>query len=845
MNLSELSPGQEAYIVKIKGRGAFRKRITEMGFIVGKKVRMIRRAPLGDPIVFSLLDYEVSLRSEEAGMVEVIEHTSSDISKHDHHGSRVDNSIHRQGQPNLTRHINVVFVGNPNSGKTTIFNFASHSRERVGNYSGVTIAAKEAKYKLDGYTFSIVDLPGTYSLTAYSPEEVYVRNHIMESMPDVVVNVIDTSNIERNLYLTTQLIDMDIRTVVALNMYDELERAGNALDVELLSRMTGIPFVPTVGAKGKGIPDLFRKIIEVHENLDPVLRHIHINYGHEIERWISRIQQLLNKPENSFLTSRIAPRFIALKLIEKDEDIINRIKNLSNGDEIINTSVEAVKSIEKLYVEDSETQITDARYGFIDGALKVTFKPAVKRRVRKSHLIDNVIAHRIWGIPIFIAFMWLTFFLTFKIGQYPMGWIETGVDKLSFFLRGVMPSGMLQDLFIDGLIGGMGGVLIFLPNIIILYLAISLMEDSGYMARAVFIMDKAMHRIGLHGKSFIPLVMGFGCNVPAILSTRIIESKRDRLLTILINPFMSCSARLPVYVLLISAFFKTNQGTILFGIYLIGVLMAVITALLLQKTIFRKQDVPFVMELPPYRMPTARTMVRHMWHRTEQYLKKITSVILIASVIIWALGYFPLNKELSVDYDGRIAKLEALSLIQEDINPVLKENISLDSVGSSERENITGEIEELKALQRAELQESSYIGKLGKAINPVMEPLGFDWKMSVALLTGIMAKEVIVGTMGVLYEAGDIVEGTSASLIVKLRNYRHISGSKAGEPVITPLIAFAFMMFILIYFPCVGVVAAIRKETGTWKWPVFSVLYTTTLAWIIAFIVYQGGSLLL
>lgn len=836
MTLFDLQPGAEAYIVKVKGRGAFRKRITEMGFVVGKRVKMIRRAPLGDPVVYSLMGYEVSLRSDEARMVEVVMYSNGEISDKDRQQGIIGVSHRRGKKPHIEKHITVAFVGNPNSGKTTIFNHASHSHERVGNYGGVTIAAKEAKYKLDGYKFSLVDLPGTYSLTAYSPEEVYVRDHIVEAMPDVVVNVVDTSNIERNLFLTTQLIDMDVPTVVALNMYDEHERDGNQLDYDVLGSMTGIPFIPTVGSRGKGIMSLFRKIIEVYENKHPVQRHVDINYGIEIEDIIKRLQEMIVDDDNTGLTSRIAPRFIALKLLEKDDEMIKRVGELTNGAKIIEVAREGVKSIERLYADDSETVITDARYGFIEGALRLTYKPAEVKRVRKTQFIDKVIAHRIWGIPIFIMLMWLTFFLTFKIGEYPMEWIEDGVDLLSFNLHRIMPDGILKNLFIDGIIAGVGGVLMFVPNILILYLIISFMEDSGYMARAVFIMDKAMHRIGLHGKSFIPLVMGFGCNVPAILSTRIIESKRDKLLTILINPFMSCSARLPVYVLLISAFFQTYQGTILFAIYLIGVLMAVISALIFQWLFFRKQDIPFVMELPPYRMPTLRTTSRHMWHRTAQYLKKITSVILIASVIIWALGYFPLNKELSVDYDRKIENLEKIQ----------------SSYGNSESTfgkeelvtgNVSEEIEFLKAKRDAELQEKSYIGQLGKAIQPVMGPLGFDWKMSVALLSGIMAKEVVVGTMGVLYEARDTEELGGTSLINKLQEYTYLSGPKAGEPVITPLIAFSFILFILIYFPCVGVVAAIKKETGTWKWPVFSVLYTTMLAWLVAFAVYQIGSL--
>jgi ferrous iron transport protein B len=825
MTLFDLHHGDEAWILKVRGRGAFRKRITEMGFVVGKQVKVVRRAPLGDPIVYSLMGYEVSLRGNEAKLVEV---------SIENHGS-----LHFQGEiqhvhPREQQHqshfspeklIHVAFVGNPNSGKTTLFNFASHSRERVGNYGGVTIAAKEARYRLDGYTFNLTDLPGTYSLTAYSPEEVYVREHLMDSLPDVVVNVIDTSNIERNLYLTTQLIDMDLRTVVALNMYDEMEKAGNSLNYKTLGEMMGIPFIPTIGSRGKGVVELFRKIIEVYESREPSLRHIHIPYGNETEMCISRIQDQLNRNDDTGLTSRVAPRFIALKLLEKDADMMARVEKMKDGEAVVQIAREGIRRIEKLVNEDSETQITDARYGFIEGALRVTYQPARIQRIRTSHLIDNVIAHRVWGIPVFILFMWLTFFLTFRIGQYPMAWIENGVGLLSDLLHRSMPEGMLKDLFIDGLIGGVGGVLIFLPNIIILYLAISFMEDSGYMARAVFIMDKAMHRIGLHGKSFIPLVMGFGCNVPAILSTRIIESRRDRLLTILINPFMSCSARLPVYVLLISAFFKTNQGSILFLIYLIGVLMAIMTAILLQKLFFRKQDVPFVMELPPYRMPTVRTMARHMWHRTVQYLQKITTVILMASVLIWALGYFPVNKHVPANLKAEISRLK--------------------SSGSSISAKDGEQLQRLNAKVIAIRQEQSYIGRLGKFIQPVMAPLGFDWKMSVALMSGIMAKEVIVGTMGVLYEAGESGKGENISLIHKLQNYRYSEGPRAGEPVITPLSAFAFMIFILIYFPCIGVVAAIRKETGSWKWPAFSVIYTTAIAWLMAFLVYQGGLLIM
>lgn len=839
MTLSELSPGEKGIITKIRGRGAFRKRILEMGFIAGKEVTVIQRAPLMDPVEYNVMGYNVSLRNSDAALIEILTGTEDTAETGFTSNGSMEGTLHRLNPEIPGKTIQIAFVGNPNSGKTTIFNYTSGSRERVGNYSGVTIGAKEANLKYGGYKFVITDLPGTYSISAYSPEELYVRDFIIESAPDIVVNILDASNLERNLYLTTQLIDMDIRMVGVLNMFDEFENSGNKLDHIQLGRLLGIPFVPTVGSKGKGLDELLQKIIDVYEGKDQTIRHIHINYGPFIEPSIKKIQDLLRIPENNLLIDKISSRFLALKLIEKDRASEVFTGQLFNHHEIQEMVDNLIEEIESASGQDTESYIADAKYGFIAGALHETFIPNLISERKKSEIIDTIITHKVWGIPIFVFFMWLTFYATFRLGEYPMNWIEGLVDFTSSQLNALLPEGMLRDLLVQGILGGIGGVIVFLPNILLLYLFISLMEDTGYMARAVFIMDKAMHRIGLHGKSFIPLLMGFGCNVPAILSTRIIESPRDRLITMLINPFMSCSARLPVYILFISAFFVSYQGTILFAMYFIGVLLAIGSALLFKNALIKQSDVPFVMELPPYRTPTFRAILKHMWSRAEQYLKKIGGVILIASIIIWALSYFPRETEKDRIYDQQIEKL------------TLDYQQSLQSTASNAEEiKKTGEafsaqktlIENEKESHR---QLNSYIGRLGHWIEPAMRPLGFDWKMSVAILTGIAAKEITVGTLGVLYQAGNEADEHSASLIQKLQQQTYFDGPRKGEKVFTPLVAFSFMLFILIYFPCVAVVAAIRKESGKWKWAAFVVVYTTVLAYVASLIVFQTGSLLL
>lgn len=819
IQLSELQNNETGVIVKVKGRGAFRKRITEMGFVKGKSVKVIKNAPLQDPVEYEIMGYNVSLRRSEAALIEVTSvNNAGQVEQPAFEGTFMDD-IQKIDQQEKGRLINIALVGNPNCGKTTLFNYASGSHERVGNYGGVTVDSKEAYVKQDGYELKIVDLPGTYSITEYTPEELYVRSHIIENKPDVVVNVIDASNLERNLFLTTQLIDMNIKVVIALNMYDELEAKGVKLDYHTLGRMMGIPVVPTVAVKGNGITELITKIIEVYEDKDSTVRNVNINYGNTIESSISKIQALIQQDkvvENLFST-----RYIAIKLLENDKTTLSALSKSHNFN-VISAKVNAeIQKLEKEYGENSETIITDAKYGFIAGALGETMVEGKVDKRKKSREIDNLLTHKILGFPIFFFFMWLMFQTTFTLGSYPMEWIDAGVGCIGEMVSNMMPEGALRDLLVDGVIAGVGGVIVFLPNILILFFFISLMEDTGYMARVSFIMDKLMHKIGLHGKSFIPLLMGFGCNVPAIMATRTLENRKDRMLTMLITPFMSCSARLPVYILLISAFFPKNQGLVLFSVYITGIIIAILVALVFKNTIFSKQDVPFVMELPPYRIPTLKNTSIHMWHKGSQYLRKMGTVILLASIFIWALSYYPREVKYSSDYDAQIESVNA--------NTVLPDSV---------KQSKTAELELLKV---SEHQELSYIGQLGHFIEPVIRPLGFDWKIGVSIITGLAAKEIVVGSMGILYHADLEADENSGTLIEKLQQQEYTSGALVGQKVFTPLVAFGFMLFVLIYFPCMAVVAAIKKESD-WKWAAFTIVYTTGIAWMVAFLSYQIGS---
>ncbi len=816
MKLSKLTDNQEGIIIKVAGYGAFRKRITEMGFVKGQKVTVIKNAPLKDPVEYEIMGYQISLRRSEAELIEVITIEEAAQQKDQNFNGTIVSDLLKKSAEKQGKKISVAFVGNPNAGKTTLFNSASGAREHVGNYSGVTVDAKYAKVKQNGYQFDIVDLPGTYSLTAYSPEELFVRNQILEQKPDVVVNVIDASNLERNLYLTTQLIDMDIKVVIALNMYDELQYKGAKFNYKQLAEMIGIPIIPTIASKNKGITELFDKIINVYEDKDPIVRHIHINYGELIEPAIEKLQTVIR--EDKALAIKASPRFLSVKLLENDSTINQLATNSEKGTAILDIAKAEIEKIENLTEEVCETVITDAKYGFISGALKETYEECAVKQMRKSTIIDTFLTHKLFGFPIFFVFMFLTFYATFNLGAYPMEWIESGVGALSGLVDGWMNPGPLKDLIIDGIIGGVGGVIVFLPNILILFFFISFMEDTGYMARAAFIMDKLMHKIGLHGKSFIPLIMGFGCNVPALMATRTLQNKNDRLLTMLILPFMSCSARLPVYILIIGTFFPNNGTLMLFGIYLLGIVLAILFAKIFKASFFKAKEAPFVMELPPYRMPTLKTTLIHMWNKGSQYLKKMGGVILVASIIIWALGYFPQDVEYSKDYDQLIEQVE-----------------NNTQLAKSEKEI---QIKHLNNSKLEERQEKSYIGKIGHFIAPVFYPLGFDWKMTVSILTGVAAKEIVVSSMGVLYQVGGDADETNESLRSKLQQQTFTGEYRSGQKVFTTASALAFLIFILIYFPCVAVIAAAAKE-ASWKWAGFIAFYTTALAWIIGFVVYQ------
>ena len=782
MRLSELKTGERGVIVKVNGHGGFRKRIIEMGFVRGSKVKVILNAPLRDPIEYEIIGYKISLRREEAAKIEVISETEAKelISERESlpaleagEEAEVEKELKTLVEERR-RMIRVALVGNPNCGKTSLFNVASGSHEHVGNYSGVTVDAKEGNFEYGGYTFRIVDLPGTYSLSAYSPEELYVRKNLIEDVPDVVINVVDASNLQRNLYLTTQLIDMNLRVVMALNMYDELQARGDRLDLKQLGWLLGMPVVPTVSRTGQGIDNLFDTVIQIYEKADPTLaRHIHINHGKELERSIDHIKGLISRTED--IRSTYSTRYLAIKYMENDKEIEKVVESLPNRDEIISARFEENNRMRGLIGSGLESAMVDAKYAFVQGALAETYVQSSKKR--KWHTltdkIDAIVTNKWLAFPIFFLLLYVVFDTTFVVGEYPMRWIEWVVETFGVFISSMMADGWLKDLVVDGIIGGVGSVLVFLPNILLLYLFISLLEDSGYMARAAFIMDRLMHKIGLHGKSFIPMVMGFGCNVPAIMATRTIESRKSRLITMLIIPLMSCAGRMPVYVLIAGAFFSRHAGAVLLGLYALGIVLAIAAAKIMS-LFFKDDDLPFVMELPPYRIPTAKSIFRHTWEKGRQYLQKMSGIILICSVAIWFLGYFPNH--------------DAYNSVQEQ-------------------------------------QEHSFIGYVGKAMEPVLEPLGFDWRMGVGIVAGVGAKELVVSTLGVMY-ADD--GPTLQEALVR-------SVSPAG--------AVAYMVFILLYFPCIATFVAIKNESGGWKWAIVTAVYTIVLAWVAAFITFQIASL--
>ncbi len=820
MKLSEVEHNRSVIITKVLGHGSFRKRIAEMGFIRGKEVKVIKTAPFKGPTEFKILNYNISLRKSEADLIEVVPIHEFDTSTNGTYEGTIDRNIDLVNQSERTKTINIALVGNPNCGKTTLFNFLSGSKEKVGNYTGVTVDIIKATFKRKGYTFNFYDLPGTYSLTAYSKEEIFVRKFIYEQTPDIVINVLDSTNLERSLFLTTQLIDMDLHIVMALNMFDELEKNNLYLDKDELAKLVGIPLIPTISSKGIGLENLIDKVIEVFEGKDTFSRHIHINYGKELEKSIKTIREKVR--EFKPITDKISSRFIAIKLLEKDKEVINLLSEYSNYEEIKEVTRKEISKIELLENDDSETVITNAKYSFISGALKETYNNPEIAKTTRSENIDKILTHRYLGFPIFTALLFIMFWATFKLGAYPMDWIDAGVTAFGDFTGNLLQEGMLSDLLVDGIINGTGSVLVFLPNILILFFFISLLEGSGYMARVAFIMDKIMHRFGLHGRSFIPMIMGFGCNVPAILATRSMRNRGDRILTMLIIPFMSCSARLPVYILIISAFFQKYHAWILIGIYAIGIFLAFLTAQVLNKTFFKNKETPFVMELPTYRMPTLRSVVYHMWDKTKHYLMKIGKIILLGVIIIWAMEYFPRTSENTQVFEQQII-----------------ETNNSTNLTQAEKEV---EINTINHAKEAERLTNSYLGRMGKFIQPALAPLGFDWKMSIAVVAGLPAKEIVVSTMGVLYQTPK--NEATINLQQKLKNEVYSSGKRKGQRVFTTPAALAFLIFILIYFPCLGVVAAIKHESNSWKWALFEVLYTTSLAWIAAFFVYNIANLI-
>lgn len=875
MKLSELHTGERGVIVKVYGHGGFRKRIVEMGFVKGKAVKVILNAPLRDPIEYEIMGYKISLRREEANLVEVISESEAENDARLHPdedlkglkpGKDEDEEMALQLDQRMARMaadkrrvINVALVGNPNCGKTSLFNVASGGHEHVGNYSGVTVDAKEGfmelkvkvrrnelgevevlhedsatcggacagcatsptctskgnDYEERSYHFRLVDLPGTYSLSAYSPEELYVRRHLIDETPDVVINVVDSSNLERNLYLTTQLIDMHQRMVIALNMFDELQRNGDKLDYKQLGTLLGVPMVPTISRTGVGIRNLFEMVIAVYENQSDfsLERHIHVNHGAELEHSIDRIKHVFQK--NQEIRSKYSTRYLAIKFLEGDTESQKLVETLPQHDELVAVRYEEAKRLKEELHDSPDNAITDAKYGFIQGALKETYQPHVARQGRTlTEKIDGIVTNRYLGFPLFFVVLFLIFYITFQVGAYPMDWIDWLVAKLSEFINYAMPDGMLKDMIVDGAISGVGAVIVFLPNIMILYLFISILEDSGYMARAAFIMDKLMHKMGLHGKSFIPMVMGFGCNVPAIMATRTIENPKSRLITMLITPFMSCSARIPIYVVLVGAFFPQQGAWVMLGLYALGIVAAIAMARLFSRFLMRGEDLPFVMELPPYRMPTVKSVCIHTWEKGRQYLQKMGGIILVFSLVIWALNYFPHHEE-------AISQPETTAVTTTMQQTDVADNAQ--NVGTANQ----------AAQQSNQVAEPSYLQRIGHFIAPVMSPMHFDWKMSVGILSGVGAKELVVSTLAVMY-AGEDVDADEASTDTRL--------SQALRANMTHASALAYLVFILFYFPCIATIVAIKNESGGWKWAVFTAVYTTAFAYLMSLLTFWIAS---
>lgn len=865
VSLAELKPGTTGRVVSVGGEPAIRRRLREMGVVPGKEVKVVRVAPLGDPIDVELMGYHLSLRRAEAERVVVdtgvvpgegvVPLANAEVG-HDYEvvdldggrgmrehlagvgvgegahvtvvdkagdsgpvtlrvgesqvalGSRMARRVTvKEGVP-AGSVIRVALAGNPNSGKTTVFNNLTGTRQKVGNYPGVTVEKKVGTVTVAGRTIEVTDLPGNYSLTPYSPEELVARRLILEGGADVVVDVVDASNLERNLYLATQLMEIGVKLVLAFNMSDLARARGELIDHERLSVLLGVPIVPTVGNKDRGTRELLETILKVADGALESRPRL-VGYGQDIDAELDKIQRYLD--EHTELGDTYPARWLALKLLEGDEEVRRTLRARHGVDGRLDELVAvSAKHLHTLYGDEPEALIADRRYGFISGACQEAVAKSPERRHNVSDQIDTVVTNRWLGLPIFAGLMFLMFFLVFVVGDLGIKQVERGVGRLGGWLGAMLPEGLVRSLLVDGIVAGVGNVVVFLPVVVLLFLAIAFLEDTGYMARAAFVIDRVMHAIGLHGRSFIPMLLGFGCSVPAVMATRTLSSRRDRLTTMLVVPLMSCGAKLPVYVLLVGAFFVGPDRTVvLFSLYIIGVVLAGVLAKLFRKTLFRGPSVPFVMELPPYRVPTLKGVLIHMWGRAWTYLKRAGTVILLFSIVMWFLQAFPLKRALPKDYDALIASAEA-------------SGASAADVGA------------LKNQRAAEWGKRSLAGRLGTAIAPVLKPIGLgDWKIGTALVSGFVAKEAVVSTMGQAYAVGDL-EADDAPLREKIRR----------DPFYSPLKAYTLMVFILLYVPCMVAVAVIRRESGSWWWALFAAGYTTALAYLVSLVVYQGGRLL-
>ena len=711
----------------------------------------------------------------------------------------------------MTKKITIALAGNPNCGKTTIFNDLTGARQHVGNYPGVTVEKKEGNLKYKDYEIKVVDIPGIYSLTAYSIDEIIARNFIVEEKPDVVIDIVDTSNLERNLYLAVQFMELKIPLIIALNMADIAEKQGLKIDRKSFSKILGVPLVFTVATKGQGLNELLDEVIKMVETKAKPEEGV-INYGKEVHLELDKLKNILAQDKE--LIKNYPSKWLSLKLLERDAEVTGRVRKSLYSDRIMTQVEKSITQLKNIFGDSPEAIIADRRYGYISGACREAVKKNPEERQILSDKIDQVLVNRVLGLPIFLTLIWLLFNFTFKLSGPLMGFIEMGQGWLENLFGGLLPDGSaIQSLIVDGIIGGVGSVLIFVPIIFLLFLAMAFLEDTGYMARAVFIMDKLMHKIGLHGRSFIPMLLGFGCTLPAIMATRTIEDKNDRFVTMLVVPFISCGARLPVYALLIGAFFTERiSGNILFSLYILGIVVAIFMAKILRKYLFKGEAAPFVMELPPYRIPTIKGLLMHMWERGVIYLKKAGTIIFVGVLIVWFLSNFPWTPNYSKDYDTLIEQVQ-------------------------NNEEIVTQLENERAFEKLEM---SYAGKMGKAIAPIFKPLGFDdWKLSVGLIGGFVAKEIVVGTLGTLHSVGEVDE-ESESLRQRLQSQTRPDGSKKFNP----LVAYSIMIFVLLYIPCIAVIAAVKRETNSWKWPIFMIFYTTGIAWIASFIVYQGGRFL-